>query len=539
MRVVMYMSQLLHRAFLVLVLAALTLPLGVEGQLRTIVSKSVSASSSRATLAIEFADDGMLKIAFDGGTILVDGDPVGSYEDGDELDTAWRALLGDAMSRENGALARILDGWAPPADLDHDLENAAEAVEDALENALADLDVEAERRDASVSISINNEEGSLIRLLVSAVGNLGGLVKALEGLDENFRIHIDEDVVIPSGSMVEGTLVVIGGSLRVEGEIEGDAVIVNGTLDVRSDGSIGGEARVADTRIVRNTGEIRGGIVNVLEDEREFERELRQELHDEIRAEIRSDVRNEIRNATRFEGDGFSVMSPLRPVIRGVGGVFEKLVGVFILALLGAGFLAFAGENMDAISETARRAPGRAAMVGVAGSFLLVPVWLLGAVALAISIIGIPVAIAWLPLFPLATVIASLLGYVAVARNAGEWMADSSFPWTAWIRKSNPVLTLVGGLLAFSGLFIAGHVLSIAPFLNVLSTLLFIAGGVVTFVALQIGFGAVLLTRAGRRREHYSTYDAEVAWEDAVRRNAEDGLGGDAGTTTGDGSDDA
>lgn len=71
------------------------------------------------------------------------------------------------------------------------------------------------------------------------------------------------------------------------------------------------------------------------------------------------------------------------------------------------------------------------------------------------------------------------------------------------------------------------------------STLLFFAGGVVTFVAPQIGFGAVLLTRAGRRREHYGTYDADAAWEDAVRRNAEDGLGGDAATTTGEGSDDA
>jgi hypothetical protein len=534
----MHMSQLLRRAFLVLGLAAFALPVGAEAQLRTIVSKSVSASSSGAELAIEFADDGTLEIAFDDGTILVDGDAVGSYEAGDELDTAWRTLLGDAMSLENGALARMLDGWAPPTDLDRDLENAAEAVDDALEDALADLDVEAENEDTSVSISIN-DEGSLVRLLLSAMGNLGVLEEALEGLDEDFRIHIDEDVVIPAGTVVEGTLVVIGGSLRVEGEIEGDAVIVDGTLDVRRDGSISGEARVADTRIVRNTGEIGGGIRDLLEDEREIESELRDELYDDIRAEIRSDLRNEIRNVTRFEDGGFSIMSPLRPIIRGVGGVFEKLVGVFILALLGAGFLAFAGENVDAVSETARRSPGRAAMVGVAGSFLLVPVWLLGAVALAITIIGIPVAIAWLPLFPLAAIMASLLGYVAVARNAGEWMADSSFPWTAWIRKSNPVFTLVGGLLAFAGLFIAGHVLSIAPFLNVFSTLLFIVGGVVTFVALQIGFGAVLLTRAGRRREHYSDYDADAAWEDAVRTNAEEGLGGDEGTTTGEGSDDA
>ena len=90
---------------------------------------------------------------------------------------------------------------------------------------------------------------------------------------------------------------------------------------------------------------------------------------------MRSNFRTELRNATRLEDNGFSIMTPFRPVIRGVGGVIEKLIMVFVLGLLGAGFLAFAGENVDAISETARKAPGRAAMVGFAGSFLLIPVW--------------------------------------------------------------------------------------------------------------------------------------------------------------------
>ena len=149
------------------------------------------------------------------------------------------------------------------------------------------------------------------------------------------------------------------------------------------------------------------------------------------------------------------------------------------------------------------------------GTFLLVPVWLLGAVALCVSIIGIPVAIAWLPLFPLAAILAALLGYVAVARNTGEWMADSGFPWTAWIRKSNPIFTLFGGLIGLSALLMAGHVVSIAPFLGVFSALLFGVGGIITFIAMQIGFGAVLLTRAGRRREYSATWDPDAAWEAA------------------------
>jgi hypothetical protein len=155
-------------------------------------------------------------------------------------------------------------------------------------------------------------------------------------------------------------------------------------------------------------------------------------------------------------------------------------------------------------------------MVGVAGTFLLLPAWVLGFVALAVSIIGIPVAIAWLPLFPLAACLAAIVGYLAVARNTGEWLADSQYPWTGWIRKSNPLITLVGGLLGLMALFAAANVLSIVPFFGFIHGLVMFAAIVVTLVAVQIGFGAVLLTRAGRRPEYWSTYDADAAWEAAM-----------------------
>ena len=146
------------------------------------------------------------------------------------------------------------------------------------------------------------------------------------------------------------------------------------------------------------------------------------------------------------------------------------------------------------------------------------------AVALVVSVVGIPVAIAWLPLFPVAALLAGLLGFVAVARNTGEWMADSSLPWTGWIRKSNQVFTLFGGLLGIAGLFIAGHVVSIVPILGVFSGLFFLVGGVAVLIASQIGFGAVLLTRAGRRREYTGRVDPDAAWAAAMDMD----LGGDA-----------
>jgi hypothetical protein len=171
-------------------------------------------------------------------------------------------------------------------------------------------------------------------------------------------------------------------------------------------------------------------------------------------------------------------------------------------------------------------------MVGVAGTFLLLPAWILGFVALVISIIGIPVAIAWLPLFPLAAVLAAVVGYLAVARNTGEWLADSNYPWTGWIRKSNPLITMVGGLVGLMALFVAANVLSIVPFFGFVTGLLLFAAVIVTFLAVQIGFGAVLLTRAGRRRESWATFDTDEAWEAAMNVEVEEPV--DVGGADGD-----
>ncbi|NJD18964.1 MAG: hypothetical protein FIA95_06735 [Gemmatimonadetes bacterium] len=140
---------------------------------------------------------------------------------------------------------------------------------------------------------------------------------------------------------------------------------------------------------------------------------------------------------------------------------------------------------------------------------------MLGFVALLVTIVGIPLAIAWIPIFPLAVVAGALLGYVAVARNVGEWLAGSGYPYTEWIRKSNSMTTITGGLLGLLGFFIAGHVLGIVPFFGFLKGLLVSIGVMATVAASLIGFGAVLLTRAGRRPE-YAPHDFDEAWERAT-----------------------
>lgn len=522
--VAMHMLGSLRRAGLCLLLAALALPVGIDAQLRSIVTKSVSASSSGSSIELHFDDQTMLSIALEDGVALIDGESAGSFERGDDLDRAWRDLLAEAMSLENGELAEVLEAWAAPSS-----DIVALRIDQALEEALGVSRAESDG-------VVESDATSLARFLLQSLGRLGVLDEALADLeDEDVQVYVDEDVTIEDGESVDGTLVVIEGTLRIEGTLDGDAVLVGGALDLRDGGLVRGQVRTADARVLRSSGEVRGGIVDLLEDMRDSQSELRSELRDEIRDEVREDLRRELRDVARLESDDFSIMTPFRPVIRGVGGVVEKLIAVFLLGLLGAGFIAFAGQNVDAISETARRSPGRAAAVGFAGSFLLIPVWLLGALALIVSIVGIPVAIAWLPLFPLAAMLAGLLGIVAVARNTGEWLADSSLPWTGWIRKSNQVFTLFGGLLGLVGLFIAGHVVSIIPVLGIFSALLFGVGTILLVIAAQIGFGAVLLTRAGRRREYAGRYDPDAAWAAAMDMKPGEGAAADTNDDEGEG----
>ena len=516
---------LLRSSLTALGLALLVAPSTLEAQLRDVVSKEVAVGRSDAALRLEFSDDGALEIAFEDGVVLIDGDVVGVFEPGDALEAAWRSLLGQAVSLDDGELAIMLSDWSVPADLANEAADLARQVDRALEDALSSFEITVSNNSSSVPVSITGGPGSLLSLFLNATGELGLLGEALAGLRGEFTIHVDEDVVVPAGETVHGTLVVIQGDARIEGEVDGDVIVVDGTLELLDGSRVRGEVRLADARLVRNLGTVEGGLVDLLDEERSREIEIRSQIREEVQEELRAQLRREIRDVTRLEfsddDNGFSLMAPFRSVFRGVGELIKNLISILVLGLLGAGAVAFAGTNVDTIADTARRAPGRSAMVGLAGTLLLIPVWLLGAVALTVSVIGIPVALVWLPLFPLAACAAGVMGYVVVARNTGEWLADSDYPWTGWIRKSNPIYTIFGGLFGLMFAFMAANVLSIAPFLGFLTGLLAFAGSVITFFAIQIGFGAVLLTRAGRRHEGASTYDADAAWERAMDVDAD------------------
>ncbi len=469
---------------LVVLLGAFLSCVALSAQQRDVVSSEIAVSSGEATLRLEFRDGEDFEISLQNGELTIGGEVAGTYTRGDALDTEWRTLLGRAVALDDGPLAQALREWEPPQDLPGSMASLATTIDVALEAALQaptteEPDVPA--RGLGLLLDTVRERSLVEALLLGRTSRLGDLGRALEGVHaDRIRFYVDEDVVVGEGEVVDATLVVVDGNLDVHGTVAGDIIVTGGSLRVRESARVEGDVRLADARLLDREGTVSGRI-RVVEEEQDQVEDLR-----------------EVLQKRRAEPD-LSFLRPLRDVGRGIAGIIQNLITFVILAGIGLGVVHFAGEKLAVVASAARSAPGRSAVVGLAGAFLTLPVWVLGMVVLAVSIIGIPVLIVWIPLFPLAVAAAVGLGFVAVARNVGRWLDDQAYPWLDWLDSTNPRLAVVGGIGALMVPFVAGNVARMTGFLGFLQGLLAAVGVMASIVVVTVGFGAVVLTRGGRR----------------------------------------
>jgi hypothetical protein len=222
-------------------------------------------------------------------------------------------------------------------------------------------------------------------------------------------------------------------------------------------------------------------------------------------AELERAVQQAERRSTRVVVDGperrGSSRNPLHYVTEGLAGVFSLLITYVVLFAIAFGVIAFGGRRyIEGVGDTARHATMRSLLVGLAATFLIVPAFILGMIALVISIVGIPALLVWAPGFPVAVVLGVLLGYLGVAHAAGEAVAEKRFYVHDWFQRGNSYYFLLSGLGVLLAFFLASQVVHMAgPWLRLISGLLTFLGVVTTGVAVIIGFGAVLISRAGSR----------------------------------------
>ena len=262
---------------------------------------------------------------------------------------------------------------------------------------------------------------------------------------------------------------------------------------------------------------VTGGTVSDLGQSLQELEDLSARIRLELREELRIELRNELRLELRDAGEESRGYRPFRAVGRGITEVAGDLITFLLLSLLALGAVYFAKDRLEIVADTARRKPLQAGVVGLAGAFLVLPAWLLGTVALAVSVVGIIALPFWALLFPVAVALGAGLGYLAVARNIGEWVAARDINGLEWLRPTNTFYAITAGIGALLAFPVLASILDIVPFFGFFSGLLATLGTVAIVAALLIGFGAVLLTRGGRQADFYGGDDPFVSetWRDA------------------------
>lgn len=265
---------------------------------------------------------------------------------------------------------------------------------------------------------------------------------------------------VPAGTTVTGSIASWHGDLDVHGIVNGSAVAVNGSVIVHPGAIVHGDA-------VSIGGDVRAG---------------------------GGSVEGEMRTLSAL------TVGPLAPGPRRTPAAAARrsvslAVGWYlVLAVIGLGVVLFARSNLETIAERIRDDFSRAFLFGVAGQVAILPAIILSIVALAITVIGVLLIPFAVVAIVLAAAGALALGFLAMAYVTGE----------AVMRRENSLSSatsfvlqlLLAGLSLYFLLWVLGGALTWA---GVLGGVFRLIAGVVTWVAVTVGFGAALASRGGTR----------------------------------------
>lgn len=462
-----------------------------SAQQQEVVSSRIEVSDDEASLRLEFANGGILAIDFSGGIARLNGEALGPYSPGGASDQAWRGLLDRVQSFSGDQLARRLDEWSPDAGLAEAdlalLRGIEQALDTALEAAAPPPQGDAmpatggEVAEVGEAVAILGRDGEFLQAWAAAVQDMD-----LEELEET-RVRIGEDYTIAEDASVDGSVIHVDGLLQVRGHVPGNVVVMDGALVLAEGSRIDGDIRVLDSEIA-DAGVLLGGEYVDL-------RQQLQQREDRLRERIRADALSQLQRSSRPSRGRFSpYFRDLRDAGQGLLGTVVAFVVLGALALL---LSVLGGHRVRSVVGELSGNPMGSTLVGFAGSYAILPVFLLGAAALTLTVIGIPALLIWVPFFPLAVCLAFFAGFVGAAENIGRWVLGLNFGWLDRFDPDQPFTARLAGLATLLLPFAAGSVFIALPLIDWVAGILFAAGALACVVSSVAGFGAVLITRGG------------------------------------------
>lgn len=281
------------------------------------------------------------------------------------------------------------------------------------------------------------------------------------------RVRIFGDVVVDEDEEISRQVVAVLGSVRVNGEVGGEVVAVLGSVDVGPKAIVRGDVVSIGGRVRRAPGaQLRGAVTEVSIGDPGFRLHFAPWLGPRAMGEF-----------------GFEFP-------RLLGSTFRML----LLTLFAGIALVMARGSVERSAERVTDNAAKSMFVGLAAGLLMIPLFVLTAVVLVLTLIGIPLLLL-LPFAVVMLLLYAVVGFTGAAYAVGQ-AARRRFgaPGTAGF------VDVCFGLLIILSPLLLGRVLAVAGWPPPIAMLLIIAGTVFEFVAWTAGFGAVVMNMFSRWR---------------------------------------
>jgi hypothetical protein len=174
----------------------------------------------------------------------------------------------------------------------------------------------------------------------------------------------------------------------------------------------------------------------------------------------------------------------------------KLVVGWFaVLVIIGLGVMIFAEPNMDGVVQTMERDFSRAFWFGVLGEIMALPVLVLLCIGLVLTILGVLLVPFAIVCYAIAVAGLLALGFLAVARLTGSIWSRPQNETPTSARAAN-LRSLLIGVMLYMGLWLLAAIFTWQPLAGAVLRGIALA---VSWVAVTVGLGAAMLSRAGTR----------------------------------------
>ena len=275
------------------------------------------------------------------------------------------------------------------------------------------------------------------------------------------RILVGRSLTIPANTVQRDTVLVVGGTLNIDGRVEDDVVVVGGRL------------RLGPTAVVDGDLASIGAVAD-------------------------------IHPLARIDGE-FNQVSGLLPVFGfelpsdgwwwAMAALLLTLTRVAFILLVSALVTLIAPGWVQETGDQSGRAAGRSLFTGWVVQLLFVPAVVAVAIALALSVIGIAL-VAAVPLLFMGLTLLWVAGFAATAARTGRALRRRSSDAAA-----PSALDAALGVVVLGAVTLAGHLMALGPgglMPFAVGTVLF--GLAIEYVAWTIGLGAATRTLVSRWR---------------------------------------